>query len=172
MAAIDKLYVSHYYEYDELRRWAMAYYPELLFYFIDITMTDKQWEDDRKSYVNRRMNIAKNDYKKLVEYCKCSGDRDDMVAARYKEWKSISVPGATLERAGENVDDILKRYNMTQDEWEDSYVCPIMNMPFEVDRRLLWTCPVPCVREYLKTNCGFETRWYHKMFFRGKKYFC
>lgn len=36
MAAVDKLYVRTYEEYDDLRRWALAYYPKLLIYFYDI----------------------------------------------------------------------------------------------------------------------------------------
>lgn len=44
MAAIDKLYTDSFYEYDELRTWAIAYYPELLFYFYDICLTYKDFE--------------------------------------------------------------------------------------------------------------------------------
>lgn len=36
MAAIDKLYVRTYEEYDDLRRWALVYYPKLLIYFYDL----------------------------------------------------------------------------------------------------------------------------------------
>ena len=36
MAAIDKLYVRTYEEYDEVRRWALVYYPKLLIYFYSI----------------------------------------------------------------------------------------------------------------------------------------
>ena len=42
MAAIDKLYVRTYKEYDNVRRWALAYYPKLLIYFysIDLRLED------------------------------------------------------------------------------------------------------------------------------------
>jgi hypothetical protein len=42
MAAIDKLYVRTYAEYDDLRRWALVYYPKLLIYFysIDLRLQD------------------------------------------------------------------------------------------------------------------------------------
>ena len=36
MAAIDKLYVRTYEEYDDLRRWALVYYPKLFIYFYDL----------------------------------------------------------------------------------------------------------------------------------------
>ena len=61
MAAIDKLYVRTYEEYDNLRRWALIYYPLLLYYFydlnyprgkflkeIDIPVTNTPFSVDRK----------------------------------------------------------------------------------------------------------------------------
>ena len=53
MAAIDKMYVHSYYEYDDLRRWAIAYYPELLFYFYDITITPQQWEENKNEWLSK-----------------------------------------------------------------------------------------------------------------------
>ena len=44
MAAIDKIYVHSYYEYDDLRKWAIVYYPQLLFYFYTITLDYKLWQ--------------------------------------------------------------------------------------------------------------------------------
>ena len=38
MAAIDKLYVRTYDEYDDVRRWALVYYPKLLIYFYSIDL--------------------------------------------------------------------------------------------------------------------------------------
>lgn len=65
MAAIDKLYVHTYYEYDDLRRWALVYYPELLFYFYNITITSQSWENDVKRDVKNSLQIAKRNYKNL-----------------------------------------------------------------------------------------------------------
>ena len=39
MAAIDKLYVKDFTEYEDLRLWALVYYPKLLLYFYDPTVT-------------------------------------------------------------------------------------------------------------------------------------
>lgn len=39
MAAIDKYYVKSYFELDDLRKWALVYYPKLLLYFYDGTLT-------------------------------------------------------------------------------------------------------------------------------------
>ena len=65
MAAIDKLWITDYYELEELRRWAMVYYPKLLLW-LDIDYTEKTFEDSKtkiatsyKDFVNTRWkNIA------------------------------------------------------------------------------------------------------------------
>lgn len=92
MAAIDKLYVHTYYEYDDLRKWAIAYYPELLFYFFDITMTYQQWEDNCKAHVKKRMDIAKEEYDKLKKLRDFSTrNRDDIINKKYQYYRSKGV---------------------------------------------------------------------------------
>ena len=166
MAAVDKLYVRSHYEYDELRRWAIAYYPELLFYFYDIAMTPQQWESNCKSYVKSRMEIAKRDAAKAIT--PDGGWSVEQLIKYYKESVDYDCP---IEQAKEEVDAIYDAYYKTENDWEEIYTCPVMNTPFVVDRKLLWICPVPCVREYLEEQCGYKTRWYHKLFWRGKKHF-
>lgn len=99
MAAIDKLYVRTYEEYDDVRRWALAYYPKLFVWFYN-----------------------------------------------------TSYPRGTF-------------YN--------EIGIPIANIPSQVDRKLKWICPVPCVREYLHKQCGVNPKWewLYKIFWRGKKHF-
>ena len=164
MAAIDKLYVHSYYEYDWLRRWAIAYYPELLFYFYDITMTYQQWESNCKSWVKSRMDIAKRDYEMI-------GKESLAVENLIKRYKYVDGYDCPREQAEEEAFYIIDAYHKTEKDWEHSYTCPIMTTPLEVDRKLLWICPVPCVREYLEEQCGYKTRWYHKLFWKGKKHF-
>lgn len=166
MAAIDKLYVHTYYEYDDLRRWAIVYYPELLFYFYNITITSQSWENDVKRDVKNSLQIAKRNYKKLGHF----KNENEAVINRKKDYeaKGLDIP---LYAITESVHYIIKYYNYTAEDWEQSYSCPIMSTPFEIDKKLLWICPVPCVRKYLEEICGYKTRWYHKLFFRGKKHF-
>lgn len=164
MAAIDKLYVRSYYEYDELRRWAIAYYPELLFYFYDITMNCKQWEDNRKNYVRQRIAIAKREYAKIG----LESLAVENIIKHYKETADYDCP---REQAEEEAFAIIDAYHKSAWDWGNSYTCPVMNTPFEVDKKLLWICPVPCVRKYLEEQCGYKTRWYHRLFWRGKKHF-
>lgn len=167
MAAVDKLYVRSHYEYDELRRWAIAYYPELLFYFYDIAMTPQQWESNCKSYVESRMEIANRDYRKLGSFSSFN-EAEYNLKQHYLKTANYECP---TDQAIEETKYIVDAYSKTATEWEDSYTCPVMNTPLEVDRKLLWICPVPCVRKYLEEQCGYKTRWYHKLFWRGKKHF-
>lgn len=166
MAAIDKLYVHSYCEYDDLRRWAIAYYPELLFYFYDITMTYQQWEDNCRAYVKRRIAIAKRDYEKVG-----SSGESNAVKNLIKHYKKAANYNCPIEQAQDEAFAIIDAYNKTVRDWEESYNCPIMNTPFEVDKKLLWICPIPCVRKYLEEHCGYKTRWYYKLFWKGKKHF-
>ena len=56
MAANDILYIKDYYEYDLLRRWAIAYYPKLLLWFYDITLTPTSWAKEAHEYAKRYMS--------------------------------------------------------------------------------------------------------------------
>jgi hypothetical protein len=169
MAAIDKLYVHSYYEYDDLRRWAIAYYPELLFHFYDITMTYQRWEDNCRAYAKQHIAIAKMDYEKLGDF---NGDQIIGVANLMEHYKKTTGYDCPLEQAQEEAFAIIDAYKRTAGDWGNLYSCPIMNTPFDVDKKLLWICPVHCVRKYLEEHCGYKTKWYHKLFWKGKKHFC
>lgn len=165
MAAIDKLYVHTYYEYDDIRKWALVYYPELLFYFYDITMTYQQWENNCAGYVKRQMAISKAAFEKVG---KSGALTVEGIIRFYKETTGYDCPE---EQAVEEHIAITNAYSKNARDWEDSYTCPIMSTPLKVDRKLLWICPIPCVRKYLEDYCGYKTRWYYKLFWRGKKHF-
>lgn len=166
MAAIDEMYCHSYYEYDDLRRWAIAYYPELLFYFYDIALTYKQWEDNCSNYVKQQIAIAKRNFSEVGHIY--TPILVDNIIKRYKEEADYDCP---KKQAEEEAAYIQENFNRTAEDWENSYTFPIMNTPFSVDKKLLWICPVPCVRKYLEEHCGYKTKWYHKIFWRGKKYF-
>jgi len=167
MAAIDKMYVHSYYEYDDLRRWAIAYYPELLFHFYDITMTYQQWENNCRAYVKQNIAIAKRDFEKI------GGIESNAVENLIKHYKEVANYECPREQAEEEAFAIIDAYHKTARDWEDSYTWTIMNTPFEVDKNLKWICPIPCVREYLHKQCGVNPKWewFYKLFWRGKKHF-
>ena len=167
MAAIDKLYVHSYYDYDMLRKWAIAYYPELLFYFYDFDLTYKECETNKKEWLEDEKEIIERNYAKLGDF-ECLDDAIENLQKHYKETANYDCP---KEQATEEVEYIWDRYNKDYDELEEHYTFPVMNTPFKVDKKLLWICPVPCVRKYLEENCGYKTKWYHKLFWKGKKHF-
>lgn len=169
MAAIDKMYVNSYFDYDDLRLWAIIYYPKLLRYFYDITTTWQEWEDNRKTYVEHQRSIAETEYNKLKEFGDIH-DKNTIVCKRIQYYKEQGIE-LSIDSVSRNFDYIINIYNKSTEDWEESYSCPIMNTPFSVDRKLLWICPVPCVRKYLEKHCGYKTRWYHKLFWRGRKMF-
>lgn len=159
MAANDKLWITDYYELEELRRWAMVYYPKLLLW-LDIDYTEKTFEDSKarlatsyKGFVDTRWkNIAYNDtINAAIAYLKIQG---------YSE-----------EDATEEANTVYREYKADMRTIYDNTKISIMNTPLKIDRKLKWICPVECVREYLKNQCGVKERWYYKLFWRGKKYF-
>lgn len=169
MAAIDKMYVHSYFDYDDLRRWAIAYYPKLLFYFYNIAMTSQQYEENKNEWlIAEKVNIKK-EHKKIGSPFDAPCDSVQKLIEHYKKTADYDCP---REQAEDEVNYIMDRYqDMLDGTLENSYTFPVMNTPLSVDRKLKWTCPISCVREYLEKQCGYKIRWYHKLFWRGKKYF-
>ena len=118
MAAIDKLYVHSYYEYDDLRKWAIAYYPELLFYFYDITTTYQQWEDNCRAYVKQNIAIAKIGFEKIVVI------ESKAVENLIKHYKEVANYDCPLEQAQNEAFAIIDAYKRTAADWEELYTCP------------------------------------------------
>ena len=168
MACIDKLYVKSYFEYDNLRKWAIAYYPQLLCYFYDITLDYDKWRANVSSWVENQKEILSRDLA-LID------NEEDLRIAPFnliRFYKNSANYDCPYERAEDEVKSIFKRKELIEtDQIENEYATPVMNTPIEVDRILLWTCPLPCVRRYLEGMCGYKTRWYHKIFWRGKRHF-
>jgi hypothetical protein len=75
MAAIDKLYVRTYEEYDEVRRWALVYYPKLLLYFYNISISYKEFNEMRKKWFINTQNAIIDDYTFPVMNTPCKIDR-------------------------------------------------------------------------------------------------
>lgn len=167
MAAIDRMYVHSYYDFEMLRKWALVYYPELIFYFYDFDLTYEEWKRNREFWIGTNMEIARRDYGKITPF-------SSIAEAEYnlkKHYKESANYDCSTEQAVEEALDIIRRYKMKLEDWEEKYEIPVTNTPLSVDRKLLWICPIPFVREYLEEQCGYKTRWYHKLFWRGKKHF-
>lgn len=167
MAAIDKLYVHHFYEYDDLKRWAIAYYPELLFYFYRIDISYKEWDENCRAYVKQSLKLAKRDFEKLSNF----NNKEEAINNLRKHYYDTAKYECPREQAESELEYILDSYARKPEDWEEKYSAPILNIPLKVDRKLVWICPVPCVRKYLETHCGIKTRWYHKIFWKGRKHY-
>lgn len=169
MAAIDKLYVKDFYEYDELRRWAMVYYPELLFYFNYIDLTRSDWDEWRLDYVKDSMKRSNIDHNKLGDY----KNKEEAIKNLIEHYLITADYECSVEQATDEVEYIIEAYNRTAMEWEDKFSYPITNTPFSVDKKLKWICPIPFVRKYLHEQCGVNPKyeWFYRLFWRGKKHF-
>ena len=169
MAAIDKMYCHSYYEYDDLRKWAIVYYPQLLFYFYNITLDYTKWQKKVDSWLDTTKRHITWD---LVIRLGSVNNTDDAIQNLIKYYKESVNYDCSYEQAKSEVDDIFKRKELLDAGMlEEEYSLPVMNTPLSVDRKLLWICPISCVRKYLEEQCGYKTKWYHKLFWRGKKYF-
>ena len=169
MAAIDKMYCHSYYEYDDLRKWAIVYYPQLLFYFYNITLDYAKWQKKVDSWLDTTKRHIMCD---IVMRLGNANNTDDAIQNLIKYYKESVNYDCPYEQAKSEVDDIFERKVLLDAGMlEEEYTFPVMNTPLSVDRKLLWICPIPCVRKYLEEQCGYKTKWYHKLFWRGKKYF-
>ena len=169
MAAIDKMYVHSYYEYDDLRKWAIVYYPQLLFYFYNITLDYTKWQKNVDSWLDE---VKRHITWGLVMRLGNANNTDDAIQNLIKYYKESVNYDCSYEQAKSEVDDIFARKMLLDAGMlEGEYSLPVMNTPLSVDRKLLWICPISCVRKYLEEQCGYKTKWYHKLFWRGKKYF-
>lgn len=159
MAAIDKLWIKDFYNLDDLRRWAIVYYPKL-FIWLNTTLTKGELEEFKVKHAS--------DYKRIIEkqWKEASSDGTVNSAVAYFKSKGYSDEDATW-----NANELYKEYRTSINEIYNKVDYPVMNAPLKVDKKLKWICPVPCVREYLQKQCGVKERWYYKLFWRGKKYF-
>lgn len=169
MAAIDKMYCHSYYEYDDLRKWAIVYYPQLLFYFYNITLDYAKWQKNVDSWLD---TTKRHIMQGLAMRLGGANNNDDAIQNLIKYYKESANYDCPYEQAKSEVDDIFERKALLDAGMlEEEYTFPVMNTPLSVDKKLLWICPIPCVRKYLEEQCGYKTRWYHKLFWRGREYF-
>lgn len=170
MAAIDKLYLKNWHEFDKLVRWSICYYPKLLNYMYNWRMTYKDWDKAMKKSIKSKRQIIVRDLQKI-------GGKDvsllDGIYNLIDHYRNGVGYECSYEQAKDEVEYILNLANKSDDELEEDYSCPIMNTPCDIDRKLLWICPLPEVRKYLYEQCGYKKRWewLYKIFWRGKKEF-
>lgn len=170
MAAIDKLYLKDWYEFDRLVRWSICHYPKLLNYMYNWRMTYKDWDNAMNESIKSTREIVARDLEKIGGKDVSLRDGMHNLIDHYR--KEVDYE-CSYEQAKEEVEYVLKIANMSDDELEEEYSRPIMTTPCNVDRKLLWICPLPEIRKYLYEQCGYSRRWepLYKMFWKGKKEF-
>lgn len=169
MAAIDKLYLKDYYEYDQLRRWAMAYYPELLIFFYNVVWDWTDYDKSCEEWAKRTRRNIERDYKRLGNF----QTEEEAIVNLQKHYEKSANYKCLFVQARYEAKNAIENYNKTLDDLKDEYSFPVMNCPFSADRRLKWICPLPFVREYLHEQCGVNPKWewLYRIFWKGKKYF-
>lgn len=154
MAAIDKLYVKNYWDFAILRLWVLINNPSLLVNIYNPFDTEyKGWEKRKEELyedAKRTAMLFFNKYPTLEDFRKVHKDgmKDDDIVHDYNSMV--------------NLKDSL------QDEWKykDNISFPIATFSLKQDRWLFWHCPLDFVREYLKEQCGYKEKWYHKIIFK------
>ncbi len=170
MAAIDKLHLKNWFEFDRLVRWSICYYPKLLNYMYDWRMTYKDWDKAMKDSIKMTKKINARELEKI-------GGKDvSMRNAIYNlidHYRKDADYECSYDQAKWEVEYILNNANKSDDELEDDYSRPVATPTCEIDRRLLWICPIKEVRDYLHEQCGYSRRWewLYKIFWKGKKEF-
>lgn len=170
MAAIDRLYLKHWHEFDKLVRWSICHYPQLLNYIYNWRMTYKDWDKAMNESIKTKKEIVARDLEKI-------GGKDvslrDGIYNLINRYHKEADYECSYDQAKEEVEYVLKIANMSDAELEYEYSRPIMTTPCKVDRKLLWICPLPEIRKYLYEQCGYKKRWewLYKMFWKGKKEF-
>ena len=133
-----------------------------------LNLKNKIYYESKKNWIEHEKKVIERDYAKLGEF----EYMDEAIKNLQKHYSKTAHYKCPKEQAEDEVKYILRQYEKLQyDLLEDDYTFPVMNTPFEVDKKLKWICPAPCVRKYLEEHCGYKTKWYHKLFWRGKKHF-
>lgn len=169
MAAIDKLYVHTFQEYEEVKLWALVYYPKLLLWFYNVDYREDDYEKSKKEWIINTKKFIERDWERVGNY-KTKSEAIHKIIKHYKETADYDCP---FSQAKDEFEYLVKQKLKSTEELENEYSFPIMSTPFRVDRKLKWICPVPCVREYLHKQCGVNPKWewLYKIFWKGKKYF-
>lgn len=165
MAGIDEMWLHSYEALDDFRRWCLVYYPKVILYMYNIGWIESynDFVKSRDKWIKEQMALSKKQYSKLGDF-----ETKEQAVSNYMKL----YPWCSFNESIMNVDDIIDRYYMKKENWEDQYSFPVMNASFKVDRKLKWICPLPFVREYLHNQCGVNPRleWLYRIFWRGKEF--
>lgn len=168
MAAIDKLYLKEYYEYDDLRKWVIAYRPQLLVYFFGAFITYNEWKTWKDSVVENKIKDFQREGGKIF-----NGSHIDPIDNLIEHYKKSADYDCPREQAEVEVQYIKENLEKNYDDIYDETSLPVASFPIKVDLWLAWRCPLRCIRKYLLDQCGVDRRWekIRSLFWKGRKYF-
>ena len=164
MAAIDKLRCKSYYEYQEFLKWCIAYLPQAIPYFRDITLTHDKWEKNVKEFIKEFKRNSKKDYERLGKF----SSRQEAIENLRDHYKTTADYDAPDDQLIEEVSDCLVNISMSDNEICDRYSYTVACFPFKIDKKLKWRCPISFVRKYLWDQCGVKRsrEWLYSKFFK------
>lgn len=154
MAAIDKLYVKSYWEFEEFRLWVIINKPSLLTNIYSPFETNyESWEKRKNKKFDDDNIIVMNffsRYPTLEDYRKTHKEyiSEDNIVDDYKSMVKLCLSLRDEWTYKNNISFSIANFDMNQDRW------------------LFWHCPLDFVREYLKEQCGYKEKWYHKIIFK------
>lgn len=168
MAAIDKIYIYNYEDFVEFKIWCLMHCKKALPYFYDFFMSYTEWNENKL----RQYESDASDYKSFFATYKEKNDLYEFYLNSYRSMGDNRADEVIMAQTTEEWDEMIereKRYDTCAvgDIMREDFSIPIANLPDKLDRYLLWYCPLDFIRGYLKENCGYETKWYHKIFFKN-----
>ena len=87
MAAIDKFYVKNFYDYQDVKLWALVYYPKLLLCFYDLNFTSKQYHKNKGEWVRDAIVAYTKNYARLGKFT----TEEEAIQNLIKHYKQITT---------------------------------------------------------------------------------
>lgn len=171
MAALDKMYIKDWTDFCDLREWFIAFYPERIGCFYNLWLSYSEFQSRYENIKANSRTGIKQFYDTYIKPYKTL----DLAAHAYVDGRHffINSNNATymdnIKGAKDIILEMKNKYDNLEQYLDENVSIAVTSTSFETDKILLWRCPLAFVREYLETNCGYKTKWYHKLFFKEVK---
>ena len=167
---MNKLCISNYRDYDNLRRWALVYCPKLILFFDNIMINENDFNKEKEEWVLRRRSKFKQDYVRLGRFTDNTEAFNNLKGYYKRTFTNLSISD---EQVWDETMLIIERFKLSNEEIGDLYSYPILNLTPKIERYLKWRCPISSIREYFYRNYKFKKNfnWFYRLFWKGTKYF-
>lgn len=155
MAAIDKLYLKHFEDFDDLRTWALIHKPSLFNNLIrPFDISPKSWENRTEDEYNSQKKLVKQFFAMYP------------TIFDYRDVNKNYMSDAEIERGWDLMIELEEQLKNELEYLENNISFPVANFTLKQDRWLFWHCPLDFIRNYLIEQCGYKEKWYHKLLFK------